>query len=313
MEFRFYKLRVCDHDVLLLDADRLEPAGEAEEGRPGGFSGPALAPLLLDRRRGVGAESLALVRKSATGYVLEAWDRRGKPRACPYDAAACAARYLMDSGAGGRSGLALEWEGRLLSLEALDGAAFGMELGAPRAYPGGEPLDAAALAARRTGIEIAGRRCTVLPLGLGTAGAPVGGSGGDAAAAVTAKPESSSAAGASAAGAAGAAGPFAAVLFSDGAGGKIHAAARPKDPEPLPVRMLSREELQVSRSGRGALDASASGALALAAAAGLGMSGGEALVRLRGGGLYAEWLESGTLYVAVRPEYVHRGEIHLED
>ena len=187
--------------------------------------------------------------------------------------------------------------GTEVKVDVLDSASLGLSLGPPRGLPEGEPLSAEAAAARTTSIEAGGERYQLLPLRAGLPAAD------------------------------------AAAVFSDGGAararariaasrkGSSRADGNAEGPAVVAVRVVSRGELLVSASTSGALDCCAAAAVALAAAASVGYADREAMARLgssAGGGagagaLWVEWAQSGSLYVAARPEYVYRGEFHINE
>ena len=87
MELTFYKLRLCDSDLILVD----DLGGD---GRDRDWEGVAQA--ILHRRRGAGADRLAVISKPEQDLRLRVLRPDGESGACA-DAALCAARYLLDS------------------------------------------------------------------------------------------------------------------------------------------------------------------------------------------------------------------------
>jgi len=281
MDLTFYKLRLCDSDIVLVD----DPGDDAKDG-----DWAAAARALLHRRRGAGADRLAVLSKLEGRHALRVYQPDGSagPEA---DAALCAARFLLDSGRSGAEDVPMGIPGGELRVDVLDSASLGLSLGPPRGMPDGEAIEAADAAARATSIEAAGERYQVLPLRAGIPSADL------------------------------------AAVFAEGGAARARAriAASRRDPprggarraEPAPaviaVRVASRGELLVSAQSGGAVDCCAAAAAALAASAAVGYSDREAMVRLGSGALWVEWAASGTLYVAARPEYVYRGEFHLSE
>ncbi|HOX48777.1 MAG TPA: hypothetical protein P5165_06295 [Spirochaetia bacterium] len=282
MDLSFYKLRVCEADLLLVD----DLAGK---GRDRDWA--AAARSLLDRRRGAGADRLAVLSKAEEAVWLRAFDREGEPAACLFDAALCAARYLLDSGRSGSESVELRVPRGSLVVDVLDASSLGLSLGPPRGLPSGEALDLGAAAARKSLIEAGGERYEVLPLCIGGRGAQEDETRpGERAETV--------------------------AVFCEGGTRKVKArigasARGAKAPPPLAVRLVARGELW-AEIPRG-LDAAATAGLALAAAAAAGYADREAVVRLPGGAVFVEWAESGSLYAAARPEYAYRGEFHLDE
>jgi diaminopimelate epimerase len=284
MEVSFYKLRVCDADLILVD----DISGG---GRVRDWS--LAARKILDRRKGAGADRLAVLAKAEESVWLKVFRPDGEASLCVYDAALAAARFLLDSGRSGSESVHLRTSEGELAVDVLDSANLGLTLGPPRSLESGRILDLEGLSALRTLIETEGARYEALPLGLAprlSKDEPL-----------TAKPRLG-----------------AVAVICDGgavaARAQIRAAARGREaPPPLPLRVVSRGELWVQAQRGEELDSASASALALAAAAALGYADREATVRLKGGALYAEWSDRGELYVAARPEYVYRGEFHLDE
>jgi diaminopimelate epimerase len=157
MDLSFYKLRLCDSDIILVD----DLAGNGRD-----RAWEAIARAMLHRRRGAGADRLVVVSKPEDELRLRAFGRLGEggPLA---DAALCAARYLLDAGRSGTETVRMRIPGGELSVDVLDSSSLGLSLGPPRGMPGGEALDADAAAARAASVEAAGERYRLLPLRAG--------------------------------------------------------------------------------------------------------------------------------------------------
>lgn len=276
MDLRFYKLRSCDSDLLLIDD--LEGGGRDRDWS-------AAARIMLDRRRGVGAERLAVLARSETRLWLRTFDKDGEASLSPFDAALCAARFLLDSGMSDSESTRLRLPGGELVVDNLDGTSLGIQLGQPRGLPDGSLLGPEEAGARTAVVEAGGESYEVLALGLQAPGGK---------------------------------GPEGVAIFHGGgsktARARIGTASRGKEAPPaIPIHIVSREELWVDGPvGRG-LDSASRAGLALAAATASGHAERGSLVRVRGGSLWVEWVEGSGLYVAARPEYVFRGEFHLDD
>lgn len=300
MDLRFYKLRVCDADLILVD----DLAGDGRDRDWGGA-----ARLMLDRRRGVGADRLAVLAKAESATWLRVFGPDGQAARCVADAGLCSARYLLDSGRADRGSVHLRVPGGELSIDVMPAASLGLSLGPPRGVPDGLPLDQEGAAARRSIVEAGRERFEVLVLGLALAQAGAEGRGGGAGLDAEAV----------------------AIFYEGGAKAaraRIRAGTRGMAvPDVLPLRLVSREEIWADgplqgkprqgegTAGRGpaARDASSTAGLALAAAAAAGYADRGALVRQKGGALWVEWTEEGSLYAAGRPEYVYRGEFHIDE
>ncbi len=273
MDLSFYKLRICDADLILVD----DLAGDGAD-----RDWAKAARALLDRRRGAGADRMAVVSRVESATWLRVFGRGGEGG--PYaDAALCAARFLLDSGRSGSDSVELRVSGGELAVDVLDSASLGLALGPPRRIGSGEPVSRTEAAALETIIEAGGARYQVLPLRAGLPGSD--------GAAVFAE----------------GAGPRARVRALSGARG----GAAGTSSVGVAVRVVSGGELAVSARPGPSLDALSAAALALAAASATGRSEAEAMVRLRSGALWVEWTPRGAIYAVGRPEYVYRGDFHL--
>ena len=274
MDLSFYKLRLCDSDILLVDD--LEGDGK-------GRNWALAARILLHRRRGAGADRLAVVSKPEGTLRLGVYRADGSEG--PYaDAALCAARFILDSGRSGSEDVVMRCSGTELRVDVLDSASLGLSLGAPRGIPEGDALGAQEAAARATSIEASGERFQVVPLRTGIPGVDL------------------------------------AAVFAEGGAAMARArisSSRRGSASPGPVvvaiRVASRGLLMVSAPSGGSHDCCAVASAALAASAAVGYADREAIVKMGSGGLWVEWIDAGSLYVAARPEYVYRGEFHLND
>jgi diaminopimelate epimerase len=268
VETTFYKLRLCDSDIILVD-------DFAGDGKDRDWAG--LARAILHRRRGAGADRMAVVSKPEDRIRLRVFTSEEEGGACA-DAALCAARYLLDSGRSGADSVQLRIAGGDMQVDVLDSASLGVSIGPPLGIPDGTALKAHDAAQRVTSIEASGERFQVLPLRVGSPPAD------------------------------------AAAVFAEGgvarARARISAARGKESPAVVAVRVVSRGELFASAPTTGRMDCCAAAAVALAASASTGYSEREAMVRLGSSALWVEWTSSGPLYVAARPEYVYRGEFH---
>jgi diaminopimelate epimerase len=268
VETTFYKLRLCDSDIILVD-------DFSGDGKDRDWEG--LARALLHRRRGAGADRMAVVAKPEEKIRLRVFTAEGEGGACA-DAALCAARYLLDSGRSGADSVSLGTSDGEIEVDVLDAASLGVSLGPPRGIPDGTALKSADAAGRVTSVEASGERFQVLPLRVGV-------------------PATDSVA-----------------VFADGGAARARArvaSSRGKEaPAVVAVRVASRGELIVSAPTNGRIDCCAAAAAALAASASTGYADREAMIRLGSSALWVEWTASGPLYVAARPEYVYRGEFH---
>ncbi len=296
-------MRVAGSDLLL--------SGEIGDGK-----GRDLAPVaraILHRRRGVGALRLVSLARSATELWLEVYDREGSREAALFDAAICAARWLLDSGRAGGENLRLRTRRGEMQVDILDGSSLGISVGPLLGLPGRGVLDASAALERRVLIEARGERFDALPVALAAAGGlraenisagemrrgevPEGG------AATVAENND---------------GPAAAVFFHEGGEAplRVRLSGTRRGGIPavaVPARCLSEDELRIGTARDASVDAVAMAAMALGAANLLGLASNEAFVRSGDGGLWVRHSAEGRLYVAARPTYVFRGDFHLDD
>jgi diaminopimelate epimerase len=286
MDLSFYKLRLCDSDIILVD----DLAGDGRD-----RDWEAAARALLHRRRGAGADRLAVISRPEADLWLRVYLADGEKGPCA-DAALCAARFLLDSGRSGAGTVPMRIPGGELQVDVLDSASLGISLGPPLGIPDGRAMSASEAESRATSIEAAGVRYQVLPLRAGI-------------------PAAEAAAVFSDGGAARARARIAASRRSAerGAPDRTGAPRENTAPSVVTVRVESRGRLLISAPAGGALDCCAAAAAALAAAAAVGYADRDAMVALGSGRLWVEWTEAGSLYVAARPEYVYRGEFHLND
>ncbi len=157
MELSFYKLRLCDSDLILVDD--IEGGGRDRDWEKAAAS-------ILKRRLGAGADRLAVLARAERRYWLRTFGPDGEGGPCA-DAALCAARYLMDSGRTGAEAVPMRISGSELVVDVLDSSSLGLSLGPPRGIPDGAELDATQAAARATSVESEGRRYLALPLRVG--------------------------------------------------------------------------------------------------------------------------------------------------
>jgi len=275
MDLSFYKLRLCDSDIILVD----DLSGDGKD-----RDWDKVAASLLHRRRGAGADRLAVISQPEGDIWLRVFLPDGEASPCA-DAALCAARFILDSGRSGADSVPMRISGETLRVDVLDSSSLGLSLGPLRGLPDGKALSPPEAAARTTSIEAAGERFQVLPLRVGIPAAD--------AVAVFAD--------------AGAARARARIAASRREGSRKGSSS----PAVVTIRVASRGELLISASAGGELDCCAAAAAALAASAAVGYADSEAMVRLGSGALWVEWAAAGSLYVAARPEYVYRGEFHL--
>jgi len=286
MDLRFIKLRVAGSDLLLVegvDGVGTDDRGVDVHSGPGGDLA-SLARSVLHRRRGVGALRFVTVARSEKDFRLDVYDREGENRVARFDAALCAARWLLDSGGAGGESLRFKSGEEDILVDILDGSFLGVSAGPLLGLPDRRPLDAELALERRMRIEAKGEAFDALPVALGARGAGIEG----------------------------------VVFFHEGGAGplKVRLGSRRRNaipPVAIPTRSVSEGEIGIGTPRDARVDSVSMAAMALGAANLLGRSGDDALVRSGDGALWARRNGAGSLYVAARPAYVFRGEFHIED
>ncbi len=283
MDFGFIKLRVGSADLLLLDGIG-DGSGERRE---------EVARAILHRRRGVGGLRLASVARSEKELWLEVYDRDGSRKAALFDAALCAARWLLDSGRAGSEELRFRTRSGEIRVDVLDGSSLGLSAGPLYGLPDRALLDGQLALQRSLRVESKGERFEALPVALSASGE---GGGGEA----------------------GREGPEGVVFFHEGGGSplRVRLSNRGKGKVPavaIPALCLSEAEIGIGAPRDARVDTVSMAAMALGAAALLGRASDEAFVRSGRDGLWVRRESDGSLYVAARPAYVFRGEFPIEE
>ncbi len=134
MNLSFLKLRVASCPWILLDTG-LE--GLSVVDGPDAADWPRIAASLCDASRGAAARGLAVVERGVSRPRLSAWDARGRPVEAPAAALLCAARLLLDRGAGDTEAVELDAGPRTREALVIDAGLLGLELGFPTGGDGG--------------------------------------------------------------------------------------------------------------------------------------------------------------------------------
>ncbi|HSV56082.1 MAG TPA: hypothetical protein VLH39_03120 [Magnetospirillaceae bacterium] len=273
MDLRFYKLHVCGIDWLLVDQ-----MGENTDPVP---DYAVLARDLCRRRRGAGGQGLLAISRPERDVWAECFDPAGRSIPLSPCAALCAARYLFDSGRGGRGVVELRTREGMVKVDVIDSTQFALSLG-PALSPSGVPLREGEANRAAATLDISGKAISILPVRFA----------GDTFAVVLAEDSLREALA-----------PF----------GPISRSARDKSRTrfiPLAARVLSRNRL--AAAGRHHDACTAAGA-ALAAACTYGLADREAAVRIGGDVVFINWDAADGLYAAARPAYIFSGEFWMEE
>ena len=300
MDFDFIKLRVGPADLLLL-----EGIGDGSGG-----DRAAVARSILHRRRGVGALRLVSLARSEKDIWLEVYDRDGSREAAVFDAALCAARWLLDSGRAGSGDLRFRTRWGEIQVDVLDGSSLGISVGALYGLPDRSILDVELALERRLRVESRGEGFEALPVALAAAG------GGARQAEIAHNAQWSSRSGS--AGQVAQGGPEGVVFFHEGGAAplRVRLSSRQRGKVPavaVPALCLSDSEIRIGGARDARLDTVSMAAMALGAAALLGRASDEAFVGSGEAELLARRNPEGSLYVAARPAYVFRGEFHIDE
>lgn len=274
MEVRFYKLQVCGIDWLLLDRMDPDPGPVPDFG--------ILARALCRRRRGAGGFGIVALSRPEKDVWAECFDAAGQGLPLPPCAALSAARYLFDSGRGGRDYLEMRTREGPVRVDIIDSTRFALNLG-PALSPSGTPLREGESDRTAAELDVEGRALSILPVRMA----------GQTFAVVLAE-----------AGLRNALAPF----HRAGSGSGRTEVPRPRW-TPLAVRIDSRTRL--AAAGR-TFDACAAAGAALATAGAYGLADREAAVRIGGDAVFVNGDADDGLYAAAQPVYVFSGEYWME-
>jgi diaminopimelate epimerase len=131
MEIEFLKMQGCGEDTLLVDCFKQQ--------KPRAENCPELARRILDRRCGVGADSLLLLSEGAQSRLAaQCFDARGEEAPVSMNAVRCAARYASDSGIAVDKRFTVETGAGLVASQIIDSSNVRVDLGVPARVGGGE-------------------------------------------------------------------------------------------------------------------------------------------------------------------------------
>jgi len=160
MEIDFLKMQGCGDDVVVVDGTRLP-----EEATP---QLPRLAQRMLDRRTGVGGNSLVVLGAGAGSLLpLRCLDPEGDERDIPCAAARCAARYATDSGAVNTNDFLLDSDGRKVRAQIIDSANVRVDMGSPVSIEKAAEIRESLRESFSRSLLVNGRTVTYTPISLG--------------------------------------------------------------------------------------------------------------------------------------------------
>jgi diaminopimelate epimerase len=280
MDLEFIKMQLAGRDAVLLDAAR-------HTGIDADFLAGAAA-VALDRRHGIGAESLLLVTRGKDHDVeVRSFSRRGEEEEPTLNELMCAGRYAIDSGLASGTTTLARGPVRSVVLDALVSWSVLADVGSPRSQEGRELVESPEVSYTRT-VRLDGKDFTFTPVVVG---------------------------------------PYHAVAFVQDYDLDLRRLSRDFRGEVLEsesggpataehaeltcARASSRRRLlaRTWRYGHGEVRSEGYAAAAVAVAAALhGFSDRDTIVTARGGELYVYWSETDNhLYVTGSPEYVFTG------
>jgi diaminopimelate epimerase len=160
MEIEFLKMQGCGEDAVLMDCFKQPKPRDADL--------PALAHRILDRRRGVGADSLLLLSAgSGCRIAAHSYNAQGDQVPVSGNALRCAARYASDSGISVDERFPIQTALGPVTTQIIDSANVRVDMGIPlRAGNGGE-LREKPLESFTRALVADGRPVTYTPVSLG--------------------------------------------------------------------------------------------------------------------------------------------------
>lgn len=279
MEIDFLKMHGSGDDVVVVDGTRL---AEEAEGKL-----PAIAHRMLDRRTGVGGNSLVILGAGAGALLpLRCLDSEGDGEDIPGAAARCAARYASDSGAVNTNDFVLDCDGHKVRAQIIDSAHVRVDLGSPLSVEKAAEIRESLRESFSRSVLVNGRTVTYTPISLGRSYA---------------------------------------MVFVPDFQFPVRRTAReiaagqdfPEATGIVFVQVCSREEIRLrtwEAPGEAAPDESASAASALVASVVNGLTDRELFARIPGGDLYLQWDESDNhIWVTGPAAYVFTGTYDFPD
>jgi len=290
VNLHFIKLHSSGTDVIVVDGATL---GKLP------VDGPSLARAILRRRRGAGADILAIIdpptqegakgeaqrrqAKGAAAYIA-CYLSTGEAAHADSDAFICAARYLFDSGRAVGERFEIAGPSGKRRVEVMTSSDFTVCLGKPR--PAGADGDSSAVkdAMPFTVLEAGGKRVSVCALELGRT--------------------------------------YVALLTQEGTSSRLDEIERatgadprgPSSPRAIIVRPIARDTLRIRHSAARGWDGASAAGAALVAAVAAGSADREAAVLSGGGVRYAEWSSrDGKVSVTAPADYVYEGDWYMPD
>ncbi len=159
MEIEFLKMQGCGDDTLLIDCFKQSPPPDEQLAR--------LARRMLDRKRGVGANSLLLLSPGRASRIsARAFSTSGAAAAVSFNALRCAARYASDSGTSVDRVFPIETPSGDFGVEIIDSVNVRLDMGAPMSRELGTEIREKPLDSFTRAIVVQGKSVTYTPVSL---------------------------------------------------------------------------------------------------------------------------------------------------
>jgi diaminopimelate epimerase len=160
MEIDFLKMQGCGDDVVVLDGARV-PAETPKHL-------PSLARRILNRKFGVGGNTLVMLGVSAGGVLpVRCFDPEGDELALSCNGARCAARYGSDSGTVSTNDFLIECGAQKLRAQIIDSAHVRVDMGTPFSGEKTAEIRESLRESFTRAILVQGRSVTYTPISLG--------------------------------------------------------------------------------------------------------------------------------------------------
>jgi diaminopimelate epimerase len=159
MEIEFLKMQGCGEDTVVMDCFK--------QPKPKATDLPGLARKILDRRYGVGADSLLLLDKGSEHRIaVQCFEAGGEDVPVSGNAMRCAARYASDSGISVDEKFTIQTASGSVTAQIIDSANVRVDMGMPsRGRDGGE-LREKPLESFTRALVVDDRQVTYTPVSL---------------------------------------------------------------------------------------------------------------------------------------------------
>ncbi len=279
MEIEFLKMQGCGDDSIILKTAQLPPGFDAHL--------PAAARRILDRRYGVGGNTLVSMGATGEGDLFaRGFDPEGEEPPLSCHAARCVARYASDSGAARSQDFSVRTPDGRLRVQIIDSTNVRVDMGMPMASETHAEIREKPSESFTKNLLVDGRNLSYTPISLGRSYA---------------------------------------MFFVPDFSFPVNRTARHIAEQPdFPaltgigfVQVHSREEMRLrvwEGKGEGPADECGAAAAALVASVVSGFTDREVFVRLPGGDVFLQWEESDNhLWLTGPAVYVFTGTYDFEE